>query len=204
VFTITEQPTDGETVIINGIDYTFRDTVTDTTSEVEIGDTLTETLDNLATTITTSENDVVDSCMIADPDIPSLTIFMVKDGVSTTEVCAHGSFDVATSTGASGKRQSLEFPRDELYDKSSGEEIIGIPELLKNATCEYAHKASTVTLAPDPSVDNTVSSISTTVGPISKSVSYVVGNVTNPIQPFPSADRLLQEYVRSSTSIIRD
>jgi hypothetical protein len=193
VFTLTDQPSAGETITIGSDVFTFRATAT-LDGEVEIGETLKETLVNLVLEL--SEGEHVVDFMLADPDVASLTIFTSHDGVSTTTIVANGSFDVAASSGSSDKKQPRMFPRLYLYDRD-GAEVSGVPDKLKDATCAYAYRAKTTVLAPDGSVNNTIRSMTTTVGPISKSVTYAEGAILNPISAFPAADRLLQEYTRS-------
>lgn len=203
VFTLTDLPSAGESIVIDGEAYTFQATPSLDT-DIEIGDTIEETFENLESVVLEnqdSEDPVMVDCEMIDPDIWSLTIYTVRDGITTTTTCVNGSFDVATSTGYSGKRQPREFPREYLYD-AQGEEVEGIPENLKAATCEYAYRSKTVTLAPDPEVDASISSISQSVGPISKSVTYSGSGLSAAIKPYPAADRLLSEYVRGG-GIIR-
>lgn len=201
VLTLTNLPSDGETVTVDADTYTFRVGAT-LDGEVEIGDTVPDTLTNLAEAITEIDtNDVVSSFLIPDPDVWSLVIYFTRDGITTTESCSVASFDVATSTGYSGKRQPLEFPREYLYD-CEGDLVTGIPELLKSATCEYAYRSYSASLAPDPSIENNVLSKSQTVGPISTSVTYASGQASRP-KPYPAADRLLADYLKDNGGIIR-
>lgn len=189
ILTLTGQPADGETITING-------TVVTVGTDAEVGETLAATLYNLVTAAMAADEDkVIYSGFIADPDVAALTVFFVRDGITTETDISNGSFNVAASTGYSGKRQPLEFPRAYLTDRN-GEAVNGIPEKLKMATCEYANRARTVTLAPDATIDSTIVSQSTAVGPISKSVTYNTGAALNPLKAYPAADRLLQEYVR--------
>jgi hypothetical protein len=194
VFTLTGQPTDGETVTIGVGIYTFRDVAVDGT-DVEIQDTLIATLEELVSVVGTDANEDVMDFMFADLDTAALTVFTVTNGVATTDTVALGSWNAVVSAGASSYQQPLEFPREDLYDRANNL-IEGVPDRVKEATCEYAYRAKTAALAPDPTIDNTVQSVSTTVGPISKSVTYATGSILQPIKPYPAADRLLQEYVR--------
>lgn len=195
LFTLTGQPAEGETVTVGSDVVTFRAAAV-ADEDVEIGTTLADTLSNLANVVMTLDSDgVLDSCFIADPDVAAMAIYVTRDGVVTSTTVANGTFDVATSTGYSGKRQPLEFPRSNLSDRD-GELVSGMPEKLLMATCEYANRARTNTLAPDGAINSTIISESTSVGPISKSTTYNTGSVLNPIKAYPAADRLLQEYVR--------
>ncbi len=202
MLTLTALPTDGDTVTVDSDVYTFRDSPT-LTNDVEIGDTVPDTLANLAEVVAEVDtNDVVDSFLIPDPDVWSMAIYFTRDGIATTATGTVASFDVASSTGYSGRRQPLEFPREDLYDRQ-GELVSGMPDLLKQATCEYAYRAYSAALAPDPSVTNNVLSVSKTVGPIATATSYASGQASVP-KPYPAADRLLADYLKDSgTGIIR-
>jgi hypothetical protein len=100
--------------------------------------------------------------------------------------------------------QSLSWPRLETvgYDNS-------VPEKLKRAACEYALRALTSALAPDPVISDTGFSVVTTkevVGPIEQSYEVVGGgNKTQPtlIRPYPTADYLLVSLLKTSNSVIR-
>ena len=210
IFTLSDQPSDGETVTIGSAVATFK-TVPDDDTEAEIGNTLAETLNNLASALAASDADqdsddqVVADFLIADPDAPTLTCYVVRDGVATTETSTNGSFDNATSAGYSGRPQVLEFPRVYLYDKA-GILVDGIPIKLQEAMYEYAYRAQSAALAPDPVVDTSGLRIIGTekkVGPIVTKTSYAENQVPVITTPYPAADRLLQEYV-STGGIIRN
>lgn len=209
VFTLSDQPSDGETVTIGLAVATFRTTATLDT-EAEIGDTLTKTLQNLATALAAADADQVAadqigiSFLITDLDNPTLTCYVVRDGVATTETSTNGSFDQVTSSGYSGLPQVLEFPRFWLYDRA-GVRVYGIPVRLQEAMFEYAYRANTNPLAPDPTVDASGLRLTGTekkVGPIVTKYTYAENQVIKITQPYPAADRLLQEYV-STGGIIR-
>lgn len=198
VLTLTDNPTDGETVTFGAETYTFRASPT-LDNDVEIGASTRGTLDNLIETIATV--DVVDfaGATYADPDVNALTLFAATDGVTTTDGLANGSFDNATTSGLSRKRQPMEFPREDLTDWD-GEDVVGVPDQLKEATYEYAFRANSGDLAPDPTVHASGQSLvrdRTKVGPIETEVEFTGSTTIRITKPFPSADRLLQEYVRS-------
>ncbi len=213
IFTLSDQPADGETVTVGSAVATFKTTLTvpaDDT-EAEIGNTITETLNNLASALGASDRDqvtddqVISDFLIADPDNPTLTCYIVRNGVATTEASSNGSFDAAASYGYSGRPQVLEFPRQYLYDKA-GILVDGIPIRLQEATYEYAYRAQSAVLAPDPTVDASGLRITGTekkVGPIVTKTSYAENQVPRITTPYPAADRLLQEYI-STGGIIRN
>lgn len=206
-FTLTDQPADGDTVTVGSAVATFKTTLTEPAddTEAEIGNTLIETLNNLATALANADADqanddqVISDFLIADPDIATLTIYVVRDGVATTTTSTNGSFDTAVSAGYSGRPQVLEFPRQYLYDRV-GIRVDGIPIKLQEATCEYAFRANSTTLAPDPTVDASGLRITGTtkkVGPITTDYKYAEEQMPVITKPYPAADRLLQEYVKS-------
>lgn len=101
-------------------------------------------------------------------------------------------------------RQALSFPRQLLYDRW-GLLVEGVPEDLKKASCEYALRALTAELAPDPVFETggVVQSKRTKVGPIEKETSYVGGAVVT-IRPYPAADALIRQFVSSTNRAIRN
>jgi len=212
-FTLTDQPANDETVTVGSAVATFKTTLTDPAvdTEVEIGDTLIETLNNLAAALTAADADqaeddqVVSGFLIADPDVAILMCYVVRDGVATTTTASNGSFDTATSEGYSGRPQVLEFPRLYLYDKA-GILVDGIPIKLKEATYEYGFRAYSTALAPDLTTDASglrVTGTEKKVGPIVTKVQFAEQTIATITKPYPAADRLLQEYV-STGGVIRN
>lgn len=98
-------------------------------------------------------------------------------------------------------RQPLGFPRLELYDRA-GQLVEGIPEKLKKATAEYALRALSGELMPDPVTDTSGAMVignRQKVGPIETEVTYAASSQGSTVlKPYPAADRLLSEYVRGS------
>lgn len=88
--------------------------------------------------------------------------------------------------------QSLAWPRERAYDKDLIE-LTGVPRRLKNAIAEYAKRALTADLAPDPSVDPNVWQLTETVGPISTTTVYAGGPAVEKWRAFPKADAWLRE-----------
>jgi len=97
--------------------------------------------------------------------------------------------------------QSLEFPRD--YWGAV------IPRNLERATFEYAKRALSGALAPDPTVDATgyaVKRVKSVVGPISDETEYMdqgAGSTQSLLKPYPAADALLVPLLRSTAKVIR-
>lgn len=88
--------------------------------------------------------------------------------------------------------QRLSFPRGDL------DEYPGVPECLKNATIEYAVRAASGSLAPDPVFDTTGRRATKTkrkVGPIETETQYAengAGAIAPLFRPYPLADSLLR------------
>lgn len=100
--------------------------------------------------------------------------------------------------------QELDFPRLGLRD-SNGRLVLGIPTKLKQATAEYALRAGSGELLPDPSADTAGMVVQKTekVGPIEESVRYSEGRPVAPIVAYPAADRLLAEYLKPTGKAVR-
>lgn len=93
--------------------------------------------------------------------------------------------------------QPLEFPRD----------VLGpLPDKLLRATCEYALRALSVTLAPDVTVDDTgraITSKTEKVGPLEEITAYQTGGAIYVFRPYPAADILLRDLLVSRNQVIR-
>lgn len=204
VLTITALPSDGETVTIGSVIYTFRTTPT-LDFEIEIGNTLYLTLGNLGAGMNLEDNEDYAGYSFADLDVAALTLYTYYDDIVSTETLADGSFDQVTTSGQSNKSQTTEFPRNNLYDSESGI-VTGMPEKLKEATYEYAYRANSTTLAPDPVVhESGLRQIGdrVKVGPIETEVQFAGETSVEITRPYPAADRLLQEYVDSNVGVVR-
>lgn len=97
--------------------------------------------------------------------------------------------------------QALEFPR--LYIGVSGAQM---PEKLKRATYEYALRAISAALAPDPVADDRglqVQSKTEKVGPLEESTVYKDGGQVALFRSYPEADMLLRDLVLASNRVIR-
>jgi hypothetical protein len=100
--------------------------------------------------------------------------------------------------------QGLSFPRENVYDRD-GYAVTGIPLLLRAAVAEYALRALTGELMPDPVVDETGASLASRrekVGPLEEEYSYVnaMGQL---FRRFPAADRLMQDFVHNGGGTYR-
>lgn len=198
--TLTGLPVADETVTVGTQVYTWKATPTLDT-EIEIGVSALQSLSNLAVTLGRVENEDFLTSFFADPDVASLAIFTARDGIATTETMTNGSFNATTSSGSSAHRQRLEFPRVNLRD-DAGQLVLGVPYKLRSATIEYAFRANTTTLAPDPAVDPSGNRVTKNkVGPIE--VQYAENTTPKITKAYPLADRLLNEYVFQRGTVTR-
>lgn len=97
--------------------------------------------------------------------------------------------------------QALSFPRLLLKNKE-GKQILGIPDNLKKAVAEYAVRALTIDLMPDPVMTENGYSIKSKmekVGPLEEKTEYETGSSAPVlIRPYPIADKLISEYTSLS------
>lgn len=101
--------------------------------------------------------------------------------------------------------QRMEWPRTNAF-YLDGSNVLGVPIEVKEATHEYALRALSAALAPDPTYDDRnqkVVSKSETVGPISESTTYQSGGAVMKFRKYPEADELLRELVRAGREIQR-
>lgn len=76
-----------------------------------------------------------------------------------------------------------------------------VPEKLKRAVSEYAVRALSAELAPDPTTDDTgqiVLQKTETVGPLTESTTYAPGGTVYVFKPYPEADILLRGLLKTS------
>lgn len=198
VLTVTANPADGETVTFGTNTYTFKTTPTvGVDTDVEIGTSDLVSLANLSSAIALVDTDDFQGSEFVDPDVASVTLFSTSNGTVTTETLANGSFDGAVTAGASARQQPLEWPRIRIRDRASVV-VEGVPVRVQESTAEYAFRADTAKLDPDPVVDATgarVTGSKTKVGPIETSTKFAEETGIQITKPYPAADRLLQEYI---------
>jgi hypothetical protein len=99
------------------------------------------------------------------------------------------------SGGSDGGLQPLCWPRAYAYDQQ-GNEILGIPDKLKQAVAEYAVRSVSLPLMADP--DSTVVNVTSkteVVGPITESYKFS-SSVKIPV--YPAADRILTSLLLGS------
>ena len=105
---------------------------------------------------------------------------------------------------------TLSFPRQYFYDRKGEQvnfEVDGIPTDIQKATAEYALRALSADLLPDPSVADSGQAIKRTfdkVGPIETEIEYDSGAARpDLIRPYPTADRLLTFWLAGTGGVIR-
>lgn len=91
------------------------------------------------------------------------------------------------------RNQETEWPRWNAMD-SRGWAVNGVHKAVKNATCEYALRALTQALMPDPSQDPSGRVVERTekVGPLEESVKYAGDANNGQLPTYPEADLLLR------------
>lgn len=101
------------------------------------------------------------------------------------------------------KDQSTELPRYP-YANYQGYMVEGIPDLFKQAICEYALYVNSNSFYLDPVYTNegTVISKSSTVGPISTSVTYESGG-QGTLKQIPTGDRKMKPFIRPENQVFR-
>lgn len=104
------------------------------------------------------------------------------------------------------KTQNTQFPRDAIFDED-GDEISGIPENLKMAICEYAIRAVSNSLAPDPNYNDNglfIKSFREKTGPLDEMTVYQDANITpSKTRSYPEADMLVERYKKQSGFLVR-
>lgn len=99
----------------------------------------------------------------------------------------------------------LEFPRLKLFNRA-GILVTEIPTKLAWATAEYAFRALTEELFLTPTIDETGLrriGFLERVGPISEEVKYAESTTRELEKPYPVADKLLSEYLKTANTLTR-
>lgn len=216
---LTQLPVDGDEIVLGQRTYRLVDDLVDA-DDVLIGDDITETVANIVAGIMledgalgeTVDDDTLPNYQVqAEDDDPSVAIAALVEGENGNLIVFSSTITGAVLTPSGGflvggidsGEQPLSFPRAELYS-NDGRAVTGIPLKLKMATAEYAVRAAAAALNPDPVVSDTyqaVSSFREKVGPIEEETRYaeaISGAGIDYIVPYPQADALLTEYVRSA------
>lgn len=193
VLTFTAQPTNGTSVSIDGQTFTFG-------VDVVIGTRLSFTIAELAVAINGNATLEVGAEALPNSRLAATAAFSGPDANSfaTTTTVVGASWTNATLTGGNDDNapQPLSFPRINLYFPGTSTLVVGIPKALKEAVAEYALRALTANLIPDPLRDDTgneVTSKREKVGPIEEETGYLPG-LSQAIPKYPAADRLLSQF----------
>lgn len=100
---------------------------------------------------------------------------------------------------------TLTWPRGGVYDRKGVLVEDTIPTDIKKACAEYALRALTTTLLPDPTTDasgKVVSRELKKIGPIETEKEFQVGR-SDTIKPYPAADKLLNFWIAGSGGVTR-
>jgi hypothetical protein len=192
-FTLSDIPAEGDKITIDGADYVYGE-------GVEIGQDISFCLDSLSEAVNrngafSTYRDLFDK-LVFEYGVPGVA----GKGVQVSSNFSSGVWSSGTLIGTSSKSQPLSFPREFLYGLS-GEEVVGVPTEIMKATAEYAIRAVSSFLAPDPFVDNTSRVIKIQrkrVGPIETETEYQEGaNFGAVIRSYPAADLMVSKFTRS-------
>lgn len=197
----------GQTITIGDEVWTFSFATFGRSYEILIGSDLNELLINLITAISNSRYTSIE---FENLGILKLTSRSPGAGGNNTILTSTIPETFLQTTGFSGGVdggiQPLSWPRNYVYDEQ-GIAIEGVPDILKQATAEYAVRAMTETLLPDPTFDSYSGSLQKRfekVGPIEEEYEYVSGTIGKILfKPYPSADRILLPLLLDNGKVIR-
>ena len=200
-------PVEDEEVTIGSETYVFK-TAGAGGNEVTIGGTTQASTEALVAAINAA-HPTVSATALAGSDavlVRALVPGPLAAPIPTTSNSPNLSWDLTTLSGGQDHvSQFLEFPRDFLFLKN-GDQVIGIPEDLKMAVAEYASRAISLNLMPDPEVDPTgqiLTRIFEKVGPIEEDRRFVFSSGKDIFQKFPAADKLLSKFLMDTGQVIR-
>lgn len=198
------EPLPNHEIVIGSVTYTFVVTAVNP-QDVVIGASTVETMTNFVTALSTN-TDVIGELLE-----PNIVIVRNRLAGEQDEITCSSSntfslvwdYDQLIG-GLAGTEQNLEWPRLNVYTRNNTL-ISGIPEKLRQATVEYASRALTEKLMPDPVTGDTGQEIRRTfekVGPIETETAYSQ-TVRQIFKKYPEADRLLIELTRSGGGVYR-
>jgi hypothetical protein len=101
--------------------------------------------------------------------------------------------------------QAMEWPRINAQ-KDDGTVVMGVPTEVKEAVAEYAIRAASSDLAPDPSYQDENAPLASKrekVGPIEFEVRYAGGGSVLTFRKYPTADQKLRELVVGGNRLLR-
>lgn len=218
----TGQPDPAETITIGTEVYVFVSSLTaGNENEVLIGATASDTEDNLYDAITANASTAGTTYTARTEANRHVTV--EKDGLvlelTATADGASGNFTTLTddtappnitltsfSGGKDGGSQPLSWPRLGVYDRS-GRQVLGVPVEIKEAVAEYADRARSALLAPDPNVDaqgGSIIRLREKVGPIETETEYSEGtHLGITFKPYPAADALIFPFLLPAGRAVR-
>lgn len=190
---ITELPVEDSTIQIGDEVYTFKETSSGPT-EIAIGVTVSETATNIANVLSVRA-DVNASSLGSIVNVEAADVG--PSSISTLSNTSAVVFEYSKLTGGTlVGSQPLEFPRTA---------FIGMPGTLKMATVEYALRALSETLMPDPVVDESGRRVSRKlekVGPIEEEIAFET-TAYQIFKTFPEADRLIKPLITEVGGVYR-
>lgn len=197
------QPVVTNTVTVGSVTVTFV-AATPGAGEVEIGASLTITLTNLLAELS-SHPDVDFELSGSTSIIARNKLAGEQDEIACSAVGSSFSWDYdALIGGMDCAEQVLEWPRVGAVSRA-GVEFTGIPDKLRQATVEYAFRAMTDSLMPDPVTGDTgqeIRRLFEKVGPIETETAYSA-TVKQIFKKYPEADRLLTELIGANGGVYR-
>jgi len=212
ILSFSGQPSNGDLLTIGDYQYKFVSYLSGSSLEVLIGGSTTNTVTALEAALNGAAGQGVlygptspiNSAVVAKQAGMALTLMATAPGTGGVLTRLEGTVTNMSITafygGLDGGPQSLSWPRNRAYD--NGILIEGIPDRLKQAISEYAVRASSAELLPDPDVDSYAGAISerrAEVGPIREQIKYSGSTGFSVFSPYPSADKLLRPLLVSST-----
>lgn len=207
LLTFTAQPLDTETVVLGATTYTFKTTPVTPNTDVQIGDSLAESILNLALSIEAINTEVNGFAFFGDTlFVAALVAGTAGNGIATTTTVTDATFSFATTRGGNdtSESQPLSFPRANLFSRE-GNVILNIPARLKQAVSEYATRALLGVLQNDV-VPDTSGRVTTAtkvkVGPIETETKFQESTSVQ-IAIYPAADSLLAGYLNPSGGVMR-
>ena len=195
-------------VTIGDVTYTFKETGVDA-NDITIGATAQETSEALVAALAGTPHPTATGTSLDGSDavlVRAIAKGPLPTAIGTSSNGPNLSWDTPTLTGGQQfVSQQLEFPRKQIFTKE-GNRVVGIPESLKQAVAEYASRAITMNLMPDPEVDpsgQTLSRVFDKVGPIETERRFVFSSGKDVFQRFPEADKLLTPFLMNSGQVFR-
>ena len=198
-------PTEPFSLVVGSVTYTFVASPS-APNDVEIGATVDVTVTNFVTALQTHP-DVEGELFGTNIVIVRHRLDGEQDEVLTTssnELVASWDYSLLIG-GSDSTEQNLEWPREAAVYPKTGTAIEGIPEKLRQATVEYASRAISETLMPDPVTGDTGQEIRRQfekVGPIETEIAYSQ-TVRQVFKKYPEADRLLTDLIGNLGGVYR-